>query len=109
MIIKNSIIPKLCSWFFEVEAITLWPFIFCRGEPDVITENHEKIHLAQMRETFVIGFYVIYLYEFLRNLEKYKNTDIAYLLIRFERECYDNQYDSDYLTTRKTHSWKGIK
>ncbi len=109
MIIKDSIIPKLCSWFFEVEAITLWPFIFCRGEPDHILLNHEKIHLVQMKETFVIGFYIIYLYEFLRNWKKYKNTDTAYMLIRFERECYDNQHYADYLKTRKKYTWKAIK
>ena len=61
IIIENSRIPKTLSVFIDIWAITLYPFIICRGEMNEKTKNHERIHLAQQKELWLIGFYVLYI------------------------------------------------
>lgn len=73
--------------------MAIWPFIFTRYDniPDK-TLRHELIHFEQQKEWFLIGFYVLYLIEYL--FKGYRN-------ISFEIEAYNNAYDKDYLKTRK--------
>ena len=106
MIIKNSIIPKLSSVFINVYAITLWPFVFIRDEGNERTINHEKIHLAQQKELFLVGFYLLYVAFWIIGLFKYRSTQIAYYEIPFEREAYANDGDWVYLLNRKPHAWR---
>ena len=59
MIVRNSRIPKLLSFFIPIAAITIWPFIFIApGQDSKNVVRHEQVHLAQCRELFVVGFYV---------------------------------------------------
>ena len=50
IIIKNSRIPGILSWFINIRAITLYPFIIFADEPDIETINHERIHILQQKE-----------------------------------------------------------
>jgi hypothetical protein len=61
--------------------------------------NHEKIHTAQMRELWYIGFYALYFMEWLYRLVFHTST--AYRGISFEREAFEHQYDYDYLEHRE--------
>ena len=49
-VIKNSKIPQMLSWVISIRAITLYPFIIFRDEPDEHTVNHERIHIQQQKE-----------------------------------------------------------
>ena len=109
IIIKNSRLPKLLSWFMNVGGITLFPFIFIKGEGNPRLINHESIHIAQYSELFVLGFLVLYLYDFLVNLARFKNFKEAYYNIRFEREAYDNDNNFDYLDNREKFAWRNYK
>ena len=106
IIIQNSNIPKYLSIFINIYAITLYPFIICREEMDEVVLNHEKIHLAQQKELWIIGFYCLYVYYWL--LAKYKGSTSlsSYLNIPFEREAYENENNMYYLITRKKNSWQ---
>jgi hypothetical protein len=106
IIIKNSKVPKLLSWFINARAITLFPFIFISDEGDEKLIRHESIHIAQYRELFVIGFLLIYLYDFIHGFIKYKNYNDAYKSIRFEREAYTQEADPHYLEFREQFAWK---
>lgn len=55
-----------------------------------------------MKEMLYIPFYLWYGVEWLIKLF-YKGN--AYRNLSFEREAYDNQYNLDYLKTRKHYSW----
>jgi hypothetical protein len=95
------------SWFFPVAAITLWPFIVvnpAHETPRLL--RHERIHLAQQRELWVLGFYAIYVWEWLGHLFSGLAADFSYRLISFEREAYAHEDDEDYLLTRESHSWR---
>ena len=101
MILKTNFVPP------GFAAITLWPFILVRPQyadnPRLI--QHERIHLAQQIECFLIFFYLWYLIEFLIKLIKYKDWMTAYKAIGFEREAgkWDNWID--YLENRKHFYW----
>lgn len=85
-------------------AITLFPFIFLKSKilkTNTVLINHEKIHLKQQLELFVILFYILYVTEFLVRLMCYRDWQKAYRNISFEREAYLNENDVDYLNRRK--------
>lgn len=105
IIIQNSKIPQRLSIFINIGAITLYPFIISRGEMDETTINHEKIHLAQQRELWLIGFYLLYVYFWLKSILKGKSSLKAYLDIPFEREAYHMQEDMEYLEKRPKNAW----
>lgn len=101
-IIYNKWLP-----FKGFRAINLFGVCFVReGEampPHSI--NHEKIHSAQMRELWYIGFYILYLIEWIYRL--FCHTRTAYRGISFEVEAYEHQYDNDYSENReKFAQWK---
>jgi len=115
ILVTNSKVPRWLSIFMEIEAITIYPFIFFRGwvSPDLswnnsskILYNHEMIHIKQYEELWVIGFFIVYAYDFIKGLLKYGDFEKAYKHIRMEKEAYNYQDNSDYLNHRKKFSWK---
>lgn len=92
-IIYNRFLP-----FKGYKAINLFGVVFVRngstfGEVD---ERHEFIHTLQMRELRYVGFYILYLWYWLRNLARGYGWHAAYRLIPFEREAYKYQYERWY-------------
>ena len=107
IIIYNSRIPSLVSWFFPVAAITLWPFIFIRkGAANGKLINHENIHIAQCNELLVVGQALLYVLFFVVGLFRYRSVKLAYKNNPFEREAYDNQSNLKYLEERKWFAWR---
>ena len=106
IIITSKLLTKLLSIVISVYAITLFPFIILSEEVDEYTMNHELIHFEQQKELFVVGFYALYVYDFLKGMIKYKNKDLAYFLIRFEQEAYNYQNDLGYIMDREKNAWK---
>ena len=106
MIVKNSKIPKYMSIFINVYAITLYPFVFIRDEGNDITVNHERIHLKQQRELWIVGFYMLYVAFWLVGLMLKRSFQQAYEWIPFEKEAYANDHDMVYLFNRKKHAWR---
>ncbi len=86
------------------KGISLWPFIILRDKEDAgdaVFLNHERIHLKQQLELFILPFYLIYLSEFLIRYILYRNARKAYYNISFEREAYRNEFDLHYFKRRK--------
>jgi len=94
------------SWFMKIGGITLWPFVILRekykGRAKRII-NHESIHIKQQEELLVIPFYILYVTEWFIKL--FFHGKDAYYNISFEREAYSNEYDFQYLKSRKRYSW----
>lgn len=99
-IIINNIIP-----FKGFKCINLFGILFCRKQLNKIDINHETIHTKQIQELLYIFFYLWYIIEYLIRLVIYRNTKLAYKNISFEREAYQNQYNLDYLSSRKHYNW----
>ncbi len=105
IVIENSSIPKYLSIFMNIGAITIWPFVISRRKFNEEVLNHEKIHIRQQQELLLVGFYLLYLYYWVKGLFIYKNSDFAYAMIPFEAEAYENEENLDYLSSRKWFAW----
>ena len=105
IIIEDSSIPKYLSIFINIGAITLWPFVISRNKLNKQVLNHETIHIKQQQELLIIGFYILYVYYWIKGLMFYGSAQMAYYSIPFEMEAYDNDEDLEYLSKRKLMAW----
>ena len=76
---------------------------------DETTLHHEKIHIQQQKELWVIGFYVLYVYYWLSNRLQGMGSSDAYRAIPFESEAYANELEESYLLTRPKMNWRNYK
>ena len=97
IIISKYLVP------YGYTGLTLFPFMFIKNKEmrkDKSLIYHEKIHLRQQLELLIFPFYVWYIVEFIIRLLVLRNWRSAYLNISFEREAYQNQFNSEYLKER---------
>ena len=95
---------------YNIVSMTAWPFLFIRAEKvldDKVTMNHELIHAAQQKEMLLAGFYLAYYTEYFTKAAKY-GWDKAYYEISFEKECYQNENNLNYLKERKPFAWRKL-
>ncbi|MFV0540463.1 MAG: hypothetical protein ACK5MZ_04410 [Aestuariibaculum sp.] len=97
ILISKYLIPK------GYTGMAVYPFVFLKDKNlkyDKVLINHEKIHLRQQLELFILPFYIIYITEFVIRLACYRSWKQAYLNISFEREAYCNESNLNYLKDR---------
>ena len=82
---------------------------YSQREDQQDNHKHESIHIAQYIELLVIGFLILYLWDWVRGLIKYKDTNVAYRKIRLEQEAYEYQRSFTYLDKRERFAWKKYK
>ncbi|MCB9032952.1 MAG: hypothetical protein H6553_03865 [Chitinophagales bacterium] len=100
------------KWFTpkNIAGITIFPFIFIKSKGlanDQVFVNHERIHIHQQLELFILFFYLWYSIEYFIRLIQYRNANLAYKNISFEREAYANEKNQQYILDRKI--WAFIK
>jgi len=102
VIIKDN--SNLQKWMLKhkIQGLTLWPFIIIRSKElaqDSRVLTHEKIHICQQQELFIVGFYIWYLFDtFLNGLIRF-DWDSANNC--FEKEAYGYEHNTCYPSTRK--------
>jgi hypothetical protein len=101
-IFRNKIIP----FGKHYVAINLFGVVFAKCGLSRQELNHEYIHTLQQRELLFVGFYIIYIIEWLVRLIQYRNAFKAYRNISFEREAYDKMKDLNYAQKRKFFAWR---
>ncbi|WP_395049013.1 hypothetical protein [Flavobacterium sp.] len=104
LIVTKYLIPK------GYRGLTVFPFVFVKYRLDkenLVFMNHERIHLRQQLELLIIPFFIWYFLEYILRLIQYKNMDLAYRNISFEREAYANEKYHSYL--KKRYFWKFVK
>lgn len=103
-VIRNKLIPVK-----GFKAINMFGVLFVRKGVSMrrMDYTHEAIHTCQMKELLYVGFYLLYVVEWVVRLVQCKFHDHeAYRAISFEREAYSNQCDTKYPNkTRKRYSW----
>ena len=102
IIVSKYLIPK------GFRGLTVFPFVVLKyreSTVDLTLMNHEKIHLRQQLELLVLPFFIWYGLEFLIRLLLLKNRHLAYRSISFEKEAYQNENSSIYLSERKLFSF----
>jgi hypothetical protein len=115
MIIFTNLVKYITFGF--AGGITLYPFILIlknmKKDPEIdIIINHEKIHIEQQKELFIIGFYFLYFYFIIINMIKelikfnFKNSFLeSYHKNPFEKEAYFHEKDFNYLNNRLKNNW----
>jgi len=104
IIVSRYLIPK------GFRGFTFFPFVFLKYRKDTDNEvllNHEKIHIKQQLEMLVVPFFIWYFLEFLYRLIQYRDSQVAYRNISFEREAYENEKDLNYIQSRPF--WRFLK
>ena len=90
---------KFNHWYprvFKVSAITLYPYMLFRDESaDPTLLKHELCHVNQVRK-LGYKFYLLYVYELLKNMSKGQKFWVAYFNISFEIEA--REYEKSPLT-----------
>jgi len=102
VIVTKYLIPK------GFRGLTIFPFVFIKygfDSKNKVLLNHEKIHLRQQLELLVLPFFLWYFVEYAVRLLQYKNANLAYRNISFEREAYANENHLHYLETRTFFSF----
>ncbi|PRZ25216.1 hypothetical protein [Flavobacterium granuli] len=97
LIVSKYLLPK------GFRGLTAFPFVFLKYSQDkenLIFINHEKIHLRQQLEMLVIPFFIWYFLEYFIRLLQFRNRDLAYRNISFEREAYAHELELGYLEKR---------
>ncbi len=97
LVVAKYLFPK------GYRGLAVFPFVFVKHSSDKgnpVFVNHERIHLRQQLELLVIPFLIWYFLEFLARLIQYKNIDLAYRNISFEREAYAKEKVLGYLKQR---------
>lgn len=102
VIVAKYLIPK------GFRGMTVFPFVILKYTLDAknkVVINHERIHIRQQIELLVLPFFVWYFVEYAVRLLQYKDADLAYRNISFEREAYANEQRFDYLKNRPFFSF----
>ena len=94
--------------FMRPDGMALFPFVLVKArQASARIIHHERIHLRQQLEMGLLLFYIWYLLEFLIRLAQYRDRDLAYRNICFEREAYFFDEEFAYLKTRRR--WAFLK
>ncbi len=96
--------PKLME-LLGYKGITIYPFVFYKGDLNPRFKNHESIHIQQQIELLVVPFYILYGILYAVNRIKGMNHNTAYRSNFFEKEAYDNEHNLKYLNSRKRFAW----
>lgn len=102
MVVYSNIIP-----FKGFLCINICGILFVRkdlaSKMSYEDYNHEAIHTEQIKELLVVGFYAIYILEWLWRVlfTKDRFSHKAYRNISFEREAYANEGNDWYLNIRQ--------
>ena len=102
VIVAKYLIPK------GFRGITIFPFVILKypfDSQNKVVINHEKIHIRQQLELLILLFFLWYFVEYAVRLLQYKNGNLAYRNISFEREAYANEQHLDYLKNRSFFSF----
>lgn len=102
LIVAKYLIPK------GYRGMAVFPFVLMKYDFDKVNTtfvNHEKIHLKQQLEMLILPFFIWYFLEYFVRLIQYKNKDLAYRNISFEREAYAKETDLNYLKNRQFYQF----
>lgn len=109
-VIYNKIVPF--KGFIAMNFLGIILFVRKNMYVSPRTMNHELIHSAQYKETLFLGFLIVYLAEWLiRCIIEFCKGNFrngghqAYRKISFEQEAYQNDFDVNYLESRRHFCW----
>lgn len=106
--IEESKFPVWLSKLVPIEiwAVSIGPWVWCRGVLSTTTKRHECIHFHQQLELLFVGQWILYGLSYLYNrIIKRMDGPTAYRFNVFEVEAYTHESTVHYLRDRKTFAW----
>ena len=105
--INNSSVPNLIERIipFDIQAVSLFFVVFCRGEPSERIKRHETIPFHQYLETLVVGYLLICLWDYVKGRRAGLDSWDCYLNMRSEIEAWENDKVPGYLKSRRRWAW----
>lgn len=100
-IIRNKVIPPSCYKFINLFGVL---FTHMNTKITEANANHEYSHTLQMKWLGYIGFYILYVINFIINFLYYWNWKKAYKMIIFEIEANLHEDDSTYNESRSPYA-----
>lgn len=93
----------------KFRVLCIWPFLFVNPSerlplPSEVM-NHELIHARQQREMLWLFFFLWYALEFMIRWIQHRDRFAAYRALSHEKEAYQNEHISGYLSNRKNYAW----
>lgn len=84
------VIEIVCKhWIFKhADAITIYPFIFYRFEPNETLRRHEWVHVEQVRRQGWFKFYTSYIWQWAKR--------VPYRERPAEIEAFNRQHNAEY-------------
>lgn len=67
--------------------------------------NNEKIHSFQIKELYYVGYYILFVIEYLIKLLFTFSFKRAYNEVSFVKERFDKQRDYNYVKCRTKYAW----
>lgn len=103
--VYNNYIP-----FKGYIALTIYPWVFIRKDLKKKyikkVERHETTHALQQLETLWVGFFILYILEYLIKFILCKfNHKKAYYSISFEQESFMHELQIKYNSNRPKYEW----
>ena len=115
-IVESKKVIKIAKWFSKSNIIgtqfMYWLFVNdVKRWEDYKNKNnmhwrHENIHFRQGKELLFVGFWFLYVLNYLINLFRFNfDKRKAYKKIAFEQEAHYNDGKTRYLSSRKKFNW----
>tara|TARA_R100000995_G_C3483082_1_gene125287 strand:+ start:165 stop:521 length:357 start_codon:yes stop_codon:yes gene_type:complete len=107
IVFENSKVPVWLSKIAPIEiwAVSIFIFVFCKGEMNETTRVHETVHFQQQLELLFVFQWILYAFFWLFGLIKHRSAKEAYYRNPFEQEAYENAPVPNYLQMRRRYSW----
>lgn len=90
-------------------ALTLCPWIIIRKDKkdrfNATLKRHESTHALQQIECLWVGFFLLYILEYIIKVCCTFSLERAYKAISFEQEAYEHQDEIYYNEVRKHYAW----
>lgn len=115
-IVESQMIIKTARWFAQSHIIgtqfMFWLFVHdvkyweAHRDNDTLYWRHENIHFVQGKELYFVGFWILYVLNYVINLFRFNfDKRKAYNRIAFEKEAHINDGFTHYLSSRKKFNW----
>ena len=100
--------PVIILKFLPSHGMAFFPFILVKEKKYTshqVLLNHERIHLYQQLELLILPFYILYFINYMINLVRYRDHYKAYFNIIFEKEAFNQENNTEYISKRKFLAW----
>lgn len=106
IVIQNRFSYLACKAMFNMSLFIIWPLILVKdGKTGMTTLNKSKIKCEQLTELLVFGRFIIYLWDYVEGLTKYRSFKRAHNRVRFEQEMSHYENNMTYLSFRPIFGW----